>query len=99
MPKFHMKTIHENERDYIIYVLKMQGKNMGLRWRGRSIKCATIYIKIKMKKPGIRERKYGIAKERNKGPQKITNTVSQSGFKTLFKTRPKKYYFISITMA
>ncbi|MEI9908335.1 MAG: hypothetical protein WDO71_00885 [Bacteroidota bacterium] len=48
-----MKTIHENERDYIITVLKkMQWPYMGRRGCGGGVEYSAFNIKIKNAKTG-----------------------------------------------
>jgi len=51
-----MKTIHENERDYILVVLKKcNGKVWGSGGAAEVLNVPPSTLKSKMKKPGIRK--------------------------------------------
>jgi len=55
-PNYHMKTIHENERDYIIEVLKRcNGKIWGAGGAAEVLKVPPSTLRSKMKKLGIRK--------------------------------------------
>jgi DNA-binding NtrC family response regulator len=56
VPDFHMKTIHENERDYIISVLKKcDGRIWGTDGAAEILNIPPSTLKSKMKKLGIRK--------------------------------------------
>lgn len=55
-PNYHMKTIHENERDYIIEVLKRcNGKIWGAGGAAEVLKVPPSTLRSKMKKLGIKK--------------------------------------------
>jgi len=55
----HMKTIHENERDYIISILKRcNGKIWGPGGAADALNVPPSTLKSKMKKLGIRKESY-----------------------------------------
>ena len=57
---FHVKTIHENERDYIISVLKKcNGKIWGAGGAAEVLNLPPSTLKSKMKKLGIRKEMSG----------------------------------------
>jgi len=55
-PNYHMKTIHENERDYIIEVLKRcNGRIWGAGGAAEVLKVPPSTLRSKMKKLGIKK--------------------------------------------
>ena len=56
----HIKTIHENERDYIISVLKKcKGRIWGTGAAAEVLNVPPTTLKSKMKKPGIHKENVG----------------------------------------